>query len=213
MPKSNAPKRGQGRPSDGGVGRAVIIESTKQILRELPPGRITISLVARKAGVDPALVRYYFKDRSNLLLEVVNDLLGGIPQAPEYGGNPAEFIRERVHDTHKFSRSAKHMQRLMVDELADSRSEAIRERHRELNLAAVAAYRNVGQQDANGLLRQFDPLFLYLAVVGIFDFFVSAEPMIRSLVPPGTDLDALAADYEKFVEDLLLNGLLAKKES
>lgn len=212
MPGTKTRRRGQGRPSDGGVGREVIIESTKEILRELPPGRITISLVARKAGVDPALVRYYFKDRSNLLLEVVNDLLGGIPQAPEFAGDPAQFIRERVHDTHKFSRSAKHMQRLMIDELADAPSEAIRERHRELNLAAVAAYRNVGEQDQAGQLRPFDPLFLYLAVVGIFDFFVSAEPMIRSLVPPGTDLDKLSGDYEKFVEDLLLNGLLANRE-
>lgn len=212
MPRPARLKRGQGRPTDGGVGRAVIIASTKKILRELAPSRITISMVARDAGVDPALVRYYFKDRSNLLLEVVNDLLGGIPQPSEFAGDPASFISERVRDTHKFSRSAKHMQQLMIDELADARSEQIRERHRQINLAAVAAYRDACNNATNGQLREFDPLFLYLAIVGIFDFFVSAEPIIKGLVPEGTDLQELGKRYESFVTDTLLHGLLAKPE-
>ncbi len=210
MPRNSAPKRGQGRPSDGGVGRKVIIESTKRILRELPPSRITISLVAREAGVDPALVRYYFKDRSNLLMEVVDDLLRGLPRNPEYLGNPADFIRERVHEAHKFSRSAKHMQRLMIDELADAKSEDVRTRHRELNQRAIAVYRNLLDHDEDGKLRPYEPMFLYLVIVGIFDFFVSAELMVKSVAPPGTDMAKLSSDYADFVADLLLHGLLRR---
>lgn len=210
MPRTSKPKRGQGRPSEGRVGRSVIIESAKRLLRELPPSRVTISLVAREAGVDPALVRYYFKDRSNLLMEVVDDLLKGLPQEPEYLGDPAQFIRERVREAHKFSRSAKHMQRLMIDELADARSDEIRERHRDLNQRAIAVYRDLLEHDSQGRLRPYEPLFLYLVIVGIFDFFVSAEPMVKSVAPPGTDMETLSADYTDFVADLLLHGLLRR---
>lgn len=209
MPSPSPKKRPQGRPGEG-VGRAVIIETVKQLLREMQPAKITLSLVSRRAGVDPALIRYYFKDRSNLLLEVVNDLLGTIPHPAEEPGDPVSFIRQCIQDTHKFARSAKHMQRLMIDELADAPSETIRERHREINRAAVAAYARLADT-GDASLRPFDPVFLYLAIVGIFDFYVSAEPLVRALVLPGTDLESLAGEFEAFVEDLLLNGLLPEK--
>ena len=208
MPGSKTKKRGQGRPSDGGVGRDAIIASTQKLLRDLPPSRITISLVAREAGVDPALVRYYFKDRSNLLMEVVNDLLKGLPAVPQEIGNPEEAIRQRVREAHKFSRSAKHMQRLMIDELADAKSDSVRDRHRQLNLNAIAFYQNLLDKDGGATMRAFDPMFLYLAIVGIFDFFVSAEPMIRNVAPPGADMTKMADDYSEFIADLMLHGLL-----
>jgi len=46
-----------------------------------------------------------------------------------------------------------------------------------------------------------------LTIVGLFDFFVSAEPVVRQLVPKGTDMKALAARYEDFVTDLVLSGI------
>ena len=141
MAKSSSRKRGQGRPTDGGVGRQAIIDSAKKLLRELPPARITISLVAREAGVDPALIRYYFKDRSNLLMEVVNDLLQGVPLAPKSVADPEAAIIARIHQAHNFTRSAKQMQRLMIDELADAKSDEVRQKHREINLRAIEVYR------------------------------------------------------------------------
>jgi len=52
-----------------------------------------------------------------------------------------------------------------------------------------------------------DPLFLHVAMIGIFDFFVLAQPLIRNLVPKDTDLDELAQRFETFVVHLLLDGL------
>ena len=210
MTGSKSTKRGQGRPTDGGVGRAAIIESVRAILRELPPSRITISMVAREAGVDPALVRYYFKDRSNLLLEVVNDMLKGLPTAPHAAADPSMAIQERIRESHRFSRSAKHMQRLMIDELAEAKSEDIRLQHREINLRAISFYRRMIEDDGGAKMREVEPMFLYLTIIGIFDFFVSAESLVRNIVEPGTDMNALADDYTDFVADLLLHGLLKK---
>lgn len=212
MAKSSPIKRGQGRPTDGGVGRQAIIDSVKLLLREMAPARITISLVAREAGVDPALVRYYFKDRSNLLMEVVNDLLQGVPMAPESTADPAAAITERIYQAHKFTRSAKQMQRLMIDELADAKSDEVRQKHREINLRAIAVYRALLAGDGGEQLRQVNPMFLYFTVVGIFDFFVSAEPMVRLVTPPETDIDELGSEFSDFVVDLLMNGLLNRSK-
>ena len=66
-----APRR-KGRPmaSARGVGKDVLIEATRALLQELPPAQVTSTAIARKAGADPALVRYYFGNRENLLFEV-----------------------------------------------------------------------------------------------------------------------------------------------
>ncbi|WP_238532500.1 TetR/AcrR family transcriptional regulator [Novosphingobium pentaromativorans] len=189
------------------MGRDVVLATARRLLQSMPPARVTISLIAREAGIDPALVRYYFGDRSNLLLAVVDDMLGDIPRDRPDNGGAATMLRKRVQQVHQFSLSAKHMRRLMVDELAESKSAEVQSRLRDINAQAVEAYRSLLALDGGKSLRQVNPLFLYLMVVGIFDFFVSSEPMVHNAAPDGTKIDELSAEFEDFVADILLNGL------
>src|SRR6187549_2798373 len=75
MANNQVSKRGKGRPGDNSVGREALLATAKRLIEVLPPSRVTISLIAREAGVDPALVRYYFGDRSNLLFAVAESML------------------------------------------------------------------------------------------------------------------------------------------
>ena len=200
------PKRGQGRPADSGVGREAIVAATKKLLQELPPARVTLSLIAREAGVDPALVRYYFGDRSNLLLEVVDKMLEAARFENREGEDAVATLRGHIGEILRFTHSARHMQRLMIDELAEAKSTEVRSRHREMNVHAIGFYEKL-MADGGGELRSVDPMFLYITLIGIFDFFVSAEPMVRNVVPEGTDMKALEKRFEDFVVDLLVNGL------
>jgi hypothetical protein len=63
------------------------------------------------------------------------------------------------------------------------------------------------RRDGGETLRHVNPAFLHIALLGLFDFFASAEPVVRQLVPEGADMKDVAAAYEDFVADLLLNGL------
>ncbi|HTM96356.1 MAG TPA: TetR/AcrR family transcriptional regulator, partial [Croceibacterium sp.] len=71
-PGKTPTRRGKGRPtaSQSGVGREVLITAARDLLQELPPAQVTSTAVARRANADPALVRYYFGTRENLLFEV-----------------------------------------------------------------------------------------------------------------------------------------------
>lgn len=205
-------KRRQGRPADEGVGRDKVIAIARRLLEELPPAQISLSLIAREANVDPALIRYYFRDRTNLLLTVVQDMLARPARdsgtaAVSFSDDARTTFADRIKALHRFIRSAKHMQRLMIDELAEAKSAEVRSAHRAINLRAIESYKKFADAGEGMELRQVDPLFLYLTAVGIFDFFVSAQPLIRAVTPPDTDLEKLSGDFEKFVLDLLLNGL------
>lgn len=200
-------KRGKGRPADNTVGREAVLATAKRLIKEHPPARVTISLIAREANVDPALVRYYFGDRSNLLLAVAESMLNDSPR-PEAGSlEPLEAIEQSIRRTARFTSSTKHIHRLMVDELADAKSVETGRHLGELNRRAVKALDELMERDAGATLRKVDPAFLHVALLGLFDFFVSAEPVVRQLAPEGADMKALSAAYEDFVADLLLNGL------
>jgi hypothetical protein len=48
-----------------------------ELLTQLPPNPITRAEVARNMSVDPSLIRYYFRDRSMLLLAAVARFMHG----------------------------------------------------------------------------------------------------------------------------------------
>jgi len=202
-----APRR-QGRPTAAaaGVGRDALIDAARALLQELTPAQVTISAIARKANADPALVRYYFGNRENLLFEVAKRI-GEEANRPLPPGDALGLLEGMIRGTFRFTRSAKHMQRLMIEELDSASSPEVREKMREWNRMPVGNYARILELDENGDLRDFDPFFMYLAVVGISDFFVSGAPLIELLVPPGTSKDELAKRYEDFVVRLITDGV------
>lgn len=201
-------KRKQGRPdsADNAVGREGVLAAATKLLKELPPARVTITAVAREAGIDPALVRYYFGGREALLLAAVQRIADGGDPLPD-ASRPVEALEHYVHRVFRFTRSARYMQRLMIEELDSAQSPEVRERAREWNKGPVDFYQEILRQDAGRELEPFDALFLHLAIIGISDFFVSGAPLIEMLVPPGTDMAELDKRYEAFVTRLLLDGL------
>ena len=202
-------RRGKGRPTaaESGVGRDVLIAAARELLQELPPAQVTSTAIARRAGADPALVRYYFGNRENLLFEVAKQIGAEANRPPPDEGDPVDLLKEMVHGTFRVTRSAKHMQRLMIEELDCASSAEVREKMREWNRLPLSNYAKLQDLDREGKLRKFDPLFMHLAVVGISDFFASGAPLVELLVPPGTDMEELGRRYEEFVTRLVTDGL------
>jgi TetR/AcrR family transcriptional regulator len=202
-------RRGKGRPtaSASGVGREALISAARALLQELPPAQVTSTAIARRASADPALVRYYFGNRENLLFEVAKQIGAEASRPPPDEGDPVELLADMVHGTFHFTRSAKHMQRLMIEELDSASSAEMREKMREWNHQPLSFYARLQELDVEGKLRKFDPLFMYLAVVGISDFFVSGAPLVKLMVPDNTDMEELGRQYEAFVTRLVTDGL------
>lgn len=207
---SKAPnKRGKGRPVSGknDVGRERLLVATEKLLRTMPPARVTISRIAQEANADPALVRYYFGNRTDLLVAVVDRVTGHAMVGAQRRGEPVAALADHIGKTVQFVRSAPFMHRLMIDELAQAGTEESRARVRDMNLDLVEFFRELLRADGGGELVETDPLFLHLAVLGASDFFSSAAPLVRELVPEGTDMTELTAAFQAFLVRLVLDGL------
>lgn len=204
------PKRNPGRPhsADASDAREVILQAACRLLKDNLPTQVTNSMIAREAGADPALIRYYFGDRSSLLLAVADELMKTTRQAiPPAPMNIEAFLRWRVDSTLHFARMARSMQRLMVDELAEGGTAEVREAVRQRNKGLVDRYAKILKDQVGDEIVDVDPLFLHAAILGVCEFFTAAQSVILPLAEPGADPAELADRYEAFVIDLFLNGL------
>ena len=94
-------RRSPGRPAASGlsVGADAIVLKACELLREVAPRELSMVKLARHANVDRSLIRYYFTDRSGLLLAAARHLFGvlrGRLDAVErrLSGDPETRVRE-----------------------------------------------------------------------------------------------------------------------
>jgi AcrR family transcriptional regulator len=206
-------KRGRPRSTQAVVGRETIVAAARKLMEDVPPHLATISSIARKAGVDPALVRYYFKSRDTLLLAVVEDILNSWSAGhPVQAAGPAARLATQVGDMLDFAMNVRSMQRLMIDECARSRSADVRHRVRDINAAFVDNLALLLHPEKSSARSATDPLFVFVALVGLCEFFAAAQEMILPLAPDGISPEELAARYKKFIVQMVLDGLRSRVE-
>jgi len=217
----SARRRGRaiGRPKEKrSVGKEVLIERTVELLRTLPPEKLSLTLVAKHAGVHLTLFKYYFQDRTRLLIEVARY------QTFELG--------ERIRLSELDKPSAKDRLRLRIDTMVDFYF--LNPFYRRLMLEIVATekdvlasevigawmsktldiYRDIfGAGVAEGTLRPLDEFFTYLAIMGLCEQFHYSLPLFdKARTTPGDTAEQAAARYKAFLHDFIFNGIAVKPE-
>jgi TetR/AcrR family transcriptional regulator len=101
--RSKAPRR-QGRPpkDDLQALRDKIIAATRELLRTRPPDTISRIDIARAARVDPALIRYYFGTRDDVLSVVAQTFMNDFV-SDSYDLPPSGQIQDLVHQMMHFT--------------------------------------------------------------------------------------------------------------
>lgn len=212
---ASKPRRSRGRPraKEGTVGREAIVASARKLLDQSPPHQATISSIARAAGVDPALVRYYFSSREELLLAVIEEILSTWKfNRPPQSAAPVARLTAVIRDYADFALDVRSMQRLMVDECANAKSAEVRRRVRELNTGVLSRWALLLHAERSTGTLSTDPLFMHVAVIGMCEFFAAAQAMIRPLVPEGMSAKELAERYKDFIVRLVLDGIRSRVE-
>jgi AcrR family transcriptional regulator len=169
-------------------------------------------MIARKAGVDPALVRYYFSSRADLFLAVAENILTTwITTHPPPDGAPAEKLAVHLGRMVDFARSSRSLQRLLIEECAEAKSPHVRQRMQEINSLAVQHYAALLDPKQAEPLEPVDPLFAFVAIIGMSEFFAAAQAMIVPLLPQKLSADELAERYKRFLVKMVLDGLRPRK--
>lgn len=207
------PRRAQGRPprADAEATRARMIAAARELLHHTKPARITRHDIARAAGVDPALVRYYFGDKSAVFAEVIrvvttelSDKRAALPTSGPVVDRLCAYLAVWLET---FSANP-HYHELVVEQVFYAESadgEARLERFVERAFPQLAALYAEGV--ASGELRAEEPRFVYLSVIALSEFFATAAPLVEVLFGRRGRAKRLRERYREFASRLLLDGL------
>lgn len=208
-------RRGIGRPASGqqAVGREALIARTCEMLRQMPPNKVTRAEVARYMNVDPSLIRYYFRDRSTLLVAAVEKITADFLQnldkeLSETDMTPSARLRARVATQLKLNITHPFFHRLLIDELVHIDSPVSGRFLDTLTHRAVNAYGGIIEDGVkDGSLRRMNTAFLFVALMGMCEFFVNGMPILRRAMGKDFDERVIGDRYREFVCDLLINGM------
>lgn len=184
-----------------------------ELLREVAPRDLSLLKLARYAGVDRSLIRYYFKDRSSLLLAAARHLFGHLRSRlavveTRRAEDPETRIREMAVVLLRFQLEHPYFHRLMIDEVVNSSNADAQEFFRSFTGRAAEDFRSMAAATARrGVSRAFDGVFLYLAVIGMCEFFVTGRPILEVAFGRGFDPAEVSRLYEGFLRDYVVDGI------
>ena len=212
VPKKRGGRRGKGRPTDPNmaVGSDAIVNETCKLLAKMPPAKVTRAAVARAAGVDPSLIRYYFRNRSLLILaafkKLTDEYTGFLNEESEKcDGTPHGRLCASVAALFRLSTKYPYYYDLLVDEIAVMKEKEAQDYLQKLQRDHAELHRSIIEAGiADGSFRKMDANLLLIAISGMCHFFSKGALVLED---GGTTGSAMRQAYFDLVCDVLLNGL------
>jgi AcrR family transcriptional regulator len=208
-------KRKQGRPQKDmpAVGRDALIAATRRLMKTKPPAQITRLDIARAAEVDPALIRYYFGDKSELIVAAVLEAGDELRQRQHASfarpGTPTEKIERRIGGLLETLFEDPSLHHLIIERIIHGKSKQARQLRHDMVFGSVKDLAATIEEGVKaGEFRRVDPSHLFLAMVGVCSYAMAERALFGELMgeaPTHAHLDS----YKAFVIELFLNGLAA----
>ena len=174
----------------------------------------TIKQIAADAGVNSALLYYYFADKEALYGAVVTRFIGRIVAAvaPSVGGDdtPAERVRAFARRQAATFESEPRFRKLLGRELIDFDARHAQSAFRHLAATTFARlHASIVEGQRAGIFRDdLDPRFVAISLVGQTAYFHFARPAVEVLLADGKPLPAGTSDaFAEHVADFTLAAL------
>jgi AcrR family transcriptional regulator len=217
---TGAKPRRTGRPSakDENVGPQKLVEAARELLQTVAPAMLTAGQVAKAAGADRALIRYYFGSMSNLLGEVAAQLSRGLvtnlSEASSGEDSALARLKRRIHEFVRYEVANPALHPLYAQQILSGKAPGAKK-----TLESVAAQGHTSLQQIiadgrrNGELRDdFDPRLLDVAIIGLCEFIVVGRPFLDAWATSGESSADLVQRYADFVVELVSRGIASDGE-
>ena len=173
--------------------RELILDAAERLFAAQGFPRTTIKQIGQAAGVNSALLYYYFRDKDRLYREVLQRLVGTLVEQTggrlAAGGTPADRLRGLLEAQADVLARHPNLPKLFLRELADHDAEHAVE---QVQLLAATTFRKLcelvreGQQDGS-FRKDVDPRFAAVSVISQVAYFHLARPAVRILLAGGAD--------------------------
>ena len=198
---------------DNAKARDQLIEAASQIMREGDTIDLSLSELSLRAGLNSALVKYYFGNKNGLMLALLDRDMGNIVLS--LGALLAKDIppedKLRIHigaviDTYY---AFPYLNRLLMRMVRDSAPvEAARIADLYLKPISKVYDALIAEGVKAGKFRKTDPQFFYFTVTGAADRFYSSRLVLRHCYNQDDFDENMRDAYREHTIDLIMRGLL-----
>ncbi len=194
--------------------RALLLETAGIIMREGDQVDISLSELSLRAGLNSALVKYYFGNKAGLLRALLDrdmqQIVASLDALLAKDMTPEARLRRHISAVIDTYHAAPYLNRLLMRLVRDS-DPAEAHRIADLYLTPVSrAYdRLIGDGVAAGVFRPIDPQMFYFTLTGAADRFFSARLVLRHCYDQESFTEQLRDHYREHTIDLIMAGILA----
>ncbi len=207
VPAPSGSRPVSGRPGDLPPGALALLEAAKRLLMDRGFDSLRLEAIAREAGVNKAMIRYYFGDKAGLVAALVDLLLHDATEALVTSTEALPRGDARVHTHVVGTRRLMDAPEFMAffDVLPHAlRDEALRRRiadlyvwYREMNI------RCLGGDDSLPISGGNEGMSRDAALAALFVAAIDGLAIQAALAPEGFDLGACLAALEEAMRSLL----------
>jgi AcrR family transcriptional regulator len=201
---------------DNAKARDQLIEAASQIMREGDTIDLSLSELSLRAGLNSALVKYYFGNKNGLMLALLDRDMGNIVFS--LGALLAKDMppedKLRIHigaviDTYY---AFPYLNRLLMRMVRDSAPvEAARIADLYLKPISKVYDALIAEGVKAGKFRKLDPQFFYFTVTGAADRFYSSRLVLRHCYNQDDFNENMRDAYREHSIDLIMRGLLVSE--
>ena len=199
--------------ADSNNARDQLIEAASQIMREGDTIDLSLSELSLRAGLNSALVKYYFGNKNGLMLALLDRDMGNIVFS--LGALLAKDMppedKLRIHigaviDTYY---AFPYLNRLLMRMVRDS-APVEASRIADLYLKPISKVYDalIAEGVKAGKFRKLDPQFFYFTVTGAADRFDSSRLVLRHCYNQDDFNEKMRDAYREHSIDLIMRGLL-----
>lgn len=194
----------------------VILDAAEELFASQGFKATTIKQIGSAAGVNPALIYYYFENKETLYRELLRRLFGRImAEGTERLANagPTDAVRAIVATQQAVIQSRPTFVKLLVRELMEHGAS-----HAEEGIAHLSAtvYKRLCElieagQAAGAFRKELDARFTAISIISLIPYFHIARPVVGIFLGHGTEgpTRAEAEAYARHAAEFALAALLA----
>ncbi len=202
-----------GSDIDSASAREQLLSAASQIMRDGDTINLSLSELSLRAGLNSALVKYYFGNKSGLMQALLDRDMGNIVSSLSAlvakDMQPEDKLRRHIGAVIDTYYAYPYLNRLLMQMVRDSApAEAGRIAELYLKPIAVAYERLIKEGVTAGKFRDIDPQMFYFTVTGAADRFFSARLVLRHCYDQEDISEPLRDQYREHTIDLIMRGLL-----
>lgn len=210
--KTPKTQRRQGRPSkdDSQALQDKIIAATRELLRKSPPDSISRIDIARAAKVDPALIRYYFGSKDDVLSAVALTFMHDFMKR-DYDVPPSGEVQDLIHRIitvmMEIIESAPYMHDLLVREIGRLGSPGgAKIRDAFVDYPSTRVEQAIRSTDSIKLTRR-EIQFFRMMMIAICAFPIREQGFVQQIFGRERFDAELTRDYCNFVTQVFTQGM------